>query len=217
MTRGKLIWPALLVAAALAPSAAAVGLHLHAGLAAIGDLEATYTWGPWVFKDSEPLGNSYYVGGGVDVPLWRYASAASPEFGLATDVGFTAKTKQLERTGLRDVELSWKTVVVRESFVFGVAVGPAKPFVGFGAGFAVVPWTFTQISTGMEIDSQTEVKAAFGIPFGCEFGISPRFDLGLHAEYVIITGDVTPEIKIENLNIAMPDPFIFGAKARLNL
>ncbi len=88
---------------------------------------------------------------------------------------------------------------------------------GFGAGFAVVPWTFTQISTGVEIDSQTEVKAAFGIPFGCEFGISPRFDLGLHAEYVIITGDVTPEIEIENLNIAMPNPFIFGAKARLNL
>ena len=208
----------LLCATLAAPAAAAaIGLHLHAGLAAIGDLEATYAWGPLVFKGSEPLGNSYYVGGGVDVPLWRYASAVSPEFALATDVGFTSKTKQLERAELRDFELSWKTVAVRESFVFGVAVGPAKPFVGFGAGVAVVPWTFTQISTGAELDNQAEVKAAFGIPFGCEFGVSPRFGLGLHAEYVIITGDVTPEIEIENLNIAMPDPFIIGAKARLNL
>lgn len=214
MTRGKLIWPALLVAAALAPSAAAVGLHLHAGLAAIGDLEATYTWGPWVFTGSEPLGNSYYVGGGVDVPLWRYASAASPEFGLATDVGFTARTKQLERTELRDVERSWKTVAVRESFVFGVAVGPAKPFVGFGGGVAVVPWTFTQISTGVELDSRTEVKAAFGVPFGCEFRLTPNVALGARAEYLIIIGEATPQVRLENVRTLMPDPFLLTAVAR---
>jgi hypothetical protein len=199
--------------------AAAVGLHIHGGLAAIGDIEATYTWEPlpFVFKDSEPLGNSYYVGGGVDIPLWRYASAVSPEFSLATDVGFTSKTKQLEHAELLDFELSWKTVAIRGSFVFGVGVGPATPFVGFGGGVAVVPWAFTHNPTGAEIDSQTEIKAAFGIPFGCEFGISPRFGLGLHAEYLIITGDVTPETEIQNLDIAMPDPFIIGAKARINL
>jgi hypothetical protein len=207
----------LVIVAAVPAVAGAVGLHFHGGLAAIGDLEATYTWGPWTLKDSEPLGSSYYVGGGVDVPLWRYAGAVSPEFGLTTDVGFTSKTKQFERTELSDLELSWKTVAIRESFVFGVGVGPATPFVGFGGGVAIVPWAFTYIPTGTEIDSRTEVKAAFGIPFGCEFGISPHFSLGFHAEYLIITGDVTPETEMENLDIAMPDPFIIGAKARLNL
>ena len=72
----------------------------------------------------------------------------SPSLELATDVGFTSKTKQLERTELRDYELSLKTVAVRESFIVGVGVGPAKPFAGFGVGVAGIPWTFTQISTG---------------------------------------------------------------------
>ncbi len=209
---------AILVIVTAAPAVAgALGLHFTGGLAAIGDLEATFTWGPWTFKDSEPLGNSYYVGGGVDLPLWRYAAVVSPELGLAADVGFTSKAKQFERAQLSTLEMSWKTVATRGNFIFGVGIGPATPFVGFGGGVAVVPWTVTYIPTETEVDSQTEVKAVLGIPFGCEFGISSRFSLGLHAEYLIITGDVTPETQIDNLDIAMPDPFIVGAKARLNL
>ena len=201
---------------ALPAVAAAVGLHIHAGLAAIGDIEATYTWGPWVVKGSEPLGNSYYVGGGVDVPLWRYAGVVSPEFSLGTDVGFTSKTKQLEHEELLDFELSWKTVAIRGSFVFGVGVGPVKPFVGFGGGVAIVPWAFTYIPTGTEIDSQTEVKAAFGIPFGCEFRLTANVALGARAEYAVITGEASPEVSIENVHTLMPDPFLLTGVARVD-
>jgi opacity protein-like surface antigen len=105
---------------------------------------------------------------------------------------------------------------VRESVLFAVAAGPGKPFVGFGGGVAVVPWAFDHIATGVEVDSQTEVKAAFGIPFGVEFSVTPAFALGFRGEYLIIPGDITPEVGVENVYPEVPNVLLLGGTARLN-
>lgn len=196
--------------------AGAVGAYFNGGLSAFGDLETEVTYRGFVGKYYEDLGSSYYVGGGFVVPVWRHSAAVSPSLELATDVGFSSKAKEFEYEQLQGFELSFKVIPVRESVIFGVAAGPAKPFVGFGAGVAIVPWKFTQISTGAELDSQTEVKAAFGIPFGCEFRLTPNFALGARAEYLIVTGEATPEVQSEYLQTHMPDPFLFTGVARVD-
>ncbi len=216
MTRGKLIWPALMVAAALAPSAAAVGVYFNGGLASFGDLETEVALRGFLWKNYEDLGASYWIGGGFVVPAWRYPAKVSPSLELVTDVGFSSQAKELEIEPLRGYELSFKVIPVRENVIFGVAVGPAKPFVGFSAGVAVVPWKVTGILSGVEIDSQTEVKAALGIPFGCEFRLTPNLALGARAEYLIITGEVTPELPYEYVRTFMPDSFLLTGVARVD-
>jgi opacity protein-like surface antigen len=202
--------------------AAAVGAYFNGGLASFGDLETEFTYRGFTGSHYEDLGTSYYVGGGFAVPIWSRRGAVSPSLELATDVGFTSKAKeityQLGYQALPSFKLSFKAIPILENIIFGVTVGPAKPFVGFGAGVAVVPWEFTQVSNGAELDSQTEVKAAFGIPFGCEFRLTPNVALGVRAEYAVITGGATPEIPLESVRVhaLMPDPFVFAGVARVD-
>lgn len=206
----------LCAALAVPVIAAAVGVYFNGGLASFGDLETKVTYRGFVGKYYEGLGTSYYVGGGFVIPIWSRGGAVSPSLELATDVGFSSKAKELEYQELQGFKISFKAIPIMENIIFGVAVGPARPFVGFGAGVAIVPWKFTQISSGVEMDSQTEVKAAFGIPFGCEFRLTPNVALGARAEYTVITGEATPEVAIENVRTLMPDPFLFVGVARVD-
>jgi hypothetical protein len=207
----------ILYAVVLLPAAAAaVGVYFNGGLAAFGDLETRVKIGPFTFTETEPLGSSYWVGGGVGFPVWRHSGKVAPLLELATDAGYGSKTKELENQYLEGYELSWKLFAVRESIIFGVAAGPGKPFVGFGGGFAVVPWTFTHVESGVELDSRTEFKPAFGIPFGLEFNVTPDFALGFRGEYLIITGEATPKVQIEGTRVSIPDPLLFTGTARLN-
>jgi opacity protein-like surface antigen len=65
-----------------------------------------------------------------------------------------------------------------------------KPYVGFGGGVTIVRWEAYYTRWGREprifydvkIDDGTDVKLTFGIPFGCEFQITPNFSLGPRAE-----------------------------------
>jgi hypothetical protein len=208
----------VIYAAVLLPTcAAALGVYFNAGLASFGDLEARVRYGPFTVNESEPLGSSFWVGGGVGVPVWRHPGKVSPQLELATDVGYSSKTKELENQYLAGYELSWGLFAVRESVLFAVAAGPAKPFVGFGGGVAVVPWAFDHIATGIEVDSQTEVKAAFGIPFGLEFNLTPTFALGFRGEYLIITGDITPKVELEGAHTEVPNALLACGTAGLNL
>jgi opacity protein-like surface antigen len=211
--RTKALYAALLLPAC----AGALGAYFNGGLASFGDLETRVRYGPFTFQESEPLGVSYWVGGGLAVPLWRGAGPVSPGLELATDVGYGSKTKEVENSYLAGYEISWGLVAVRESVLFGVAAGPAKPFVGFGGGVAVVPWAFDHIATGIEVDSQTEVKAAFGIPFGLEFNLTPTFALGFRGEYLIITGDITPKVELEGAHTEVPNALLACGTAGLNL
>lgn len=210
--RLKITW-ALLAAPA---AAAAIGVYFDGGLTAFGDLETEVGYRGFVLTNYEDLGASYWVGGGVVVPVWSRAAAVSPSLELATDAGFTSKKKEVESIPYEGLELSWKTAAVREYVVFGVAVGPVKPFVGFGAGVAIVPWTFTELNYDVELDADTEVKAAFGVPFGCEFRLTPYFALGARAEYLIVTGDVVPDVPVATVRASMPDPFLLAAVARVD-
>ena len=210
--RVKLLYVILLIPAA----AAAVGVYFNGGLAAFGDLETRARFGPFTFKESEPLGSSYWVGGGVGVPVWRYPLQVTPSFELATDFGYGSKKKEAENEYLEGYEISWGMFAARESLLFAVAAGPGKPFVGFGGGGAVVPWTLTHVESGAEADSQTEVKAAFGIPFGLEFNVTPAFAVGFRGEYLIVTGDTTPEVEVEGVHTEIPNATLLGGTARLN-
>jgi hypothetical protein len=203
------------VALAVPVAAGAVGVYFDGGLAAYGDLITEISYLGYSAKNYEDLGSSYWVGGGFVVPVWRYAAAVSPYVELATDVGFSTKAKEIE-VASETFELSFKAIPVRENLIFGVTAGPARPFVGFGAGVAVVPWTVTHVATGAELDSQTEVKTSFGIPFGCEFRLAPGFAVGARADYVIITGEATPEIQQENFRTFMPNSFLLTGMARLD-
>jgi opacity protein-like surface antigen len=196
--------------------AAAVGAYFNGGLVAFGDLETRVRVGPFTVKESEPLGSSYWVGGGVGIPVWRHSGKVAPVFELATDVGYGSKTKEGENEYLEGYEISWGMFAVRESFIFAVEAGPGKPFVGFGGGLAVVPWTVTDIESGAEIDSHTEVKPAFGIPFGLEFNVTPSFALGFRGEYLVVTGDTTPEVEVEGVHTEIPNALLLGVTARMN-
>lgn len=210
----RLIYAAILIPAA----AAAVGLYFNGGLAAYGDLEVKVAWGPFVFTEHEPLGNSYYVGGGVAVPLWTYRTPnVTPALEANMEVGYSSKTKQVEYEEAQDLELRWTTVPIRGGVLFGLGVGPARPYGGLGLGFAIVPWTVTYIPTGAEVDSQTETQMTVGIPFGCDFRLAPAVAVGFRAEYVIVTGEVSPEVETENVTVPMPNPFLVTGTVRLDL
>jgi opacity protein-like surface antigen len=211
--RIKLFYVVLLIPAA----AAAVGVYFNGGLTSFSDLETHVRYGPFTFKESEPLGVSYWVGGGAAFPVWRHAGKVSPLLELATDVGYGSKTKDAENEYLEGDEISWGLFAVRESVIFAVAAGPGKTFVGFGAGIAVVPWSLTHIESGAEIDSHTEVKPAFGIPFGLEFDVTPSFTLGFRGEYLIVTGDTTPEVEVEGVHTEVPNALLLGATAGFNI
>jgi opacity protein-like surface antigen len=210
--RIKLIYAVLLIPTA----AAAVGVYFDGGFASFGDLETRIRYGPFTFKESESLGSSYWVGGGVGIPVWRHPGKVTPTFELATDFGYGSKTKEGENEYLEGYEISWGMFAVRESLLFGVEAGPGKPFVGFGGGVAVVPWALNHVETGAEADSHTEVKPAFGIPFGLEFKVAPSVAVGFRGEYLIVTGDTTPEVEVEGVHTEIPNALLLGGTARLN-
>ncbi len=195
-----------------------VGVYFAGGLTSFGDLVTNYTLYPWgiVWKDREGLGTSYWLGGGVVVPAWGHAGVVTPSLELVTDVGFSAQKKVGKSETYDGEELSWKLIPIREDLVFGITFGaaPFKPFIGFGGGVAIAPWTLTDVESGLEVDKNTEVKAAFDIPFGCEFLLSPNFTLAVRAEQLVITGSVTPRVTVEGVDTAMPDPFLFMAVAQ---
>lgn len=210
--RVKLLYVVLLIPAA----AAAVGVYFNGGLASFGDLETRVRYGPFTFKQSEPLGISYWVGGGFGIPVWRHSGKVSPLLELATDVGYGSKTKDGENEYLEGYEISWSMFAARESLLFGVEAGPGRTYVGFGGGIAVVPWALTRIETGAEFDSHTEVKPAFGIPFGLEFNVGPSFAAGFRGEYLIVIGDTTPEVQVEGVDTEIPNALLLGGTARFN-
>jgi opacity protein-like surface antigen len=193
-----------------AASAYGVGVYGGGGLASFGDLETRYDFF-FPITDHEPLGVSFWVGGGVAVPVWRYPARVTPVLELATDAGFGMRSKRGEEDGLyENTEFSWKLVSVRENVLFGVEVGGiAKPFAGFGAGVAVAPWKSTYIPTGTEIDSHTEVKPTFGVPFGAQFRLGPTLSVIVRGEYLVVTGDLTVEDPDPDVHTSAPNVFLF--------
>lgn len=51
---------------------------------------------------------------------------------------------------------------------------------------------------------------------GCEFRLTPNVALGARAEYLIITGEATPEVRSEYVRTFTPDPFLFTGVARVD-
>lgn len=180
-------------------------------MAVFGDHETEYDWWGWPLEDREPLGVSYWLGGGFSIPVWQRPGEVTPSLELSTSGGFSSKAKTGESSGFEGQEMNWALISVQENLILGLSVGPAKPYAGFGFGVAVAPWTLTDIASGAETDSHTEVKPSLAVPFGCDFG------LGFHGEYLVITGNTTPEEPIEGLETYMPNPLNLGARFVVNL
>lgn len=221
MTRGKLAWTALIVAAAMAPSAVGMGTYFGGGLAAYSGVEIT-TFDYYTRSD---MGTSWAVGGGLTVPVWWWRGAVVTSLELSTDVNFSVIDKELLGPELDYVNLKITAIPIREAVVFGVGVGPRamiKPYVGFGGGVTIVAWEVYYAIPGYpeirDIDSATNVKPTFSIPFGCDFRLTPNFGLGPRAEYLIITGEVdgyNPWAE-ELFEATVPNIFSFGAVARFD-
>jgi hypothetical protein len=223
MTRGKLAWTALIVAAAMAPSAVGMGTYFGGGLAAYTGVEITT---PDYYTRSD-MGTSWAVGGGLAVPVWWWRGAVVTSLELSTDVNFSVIDKELLGPYIRDyTHLKVTAIPIREAVVFGVGVGPSamiKPYVGFGGGISIVTWKAYYMFPGepeSEIDSGTAVKPTFSVPFGCDFRLTPNFSLGPRAEYLIITGEVDGynawPWATELFEATVPNIFSFGAVARID-
>lgn len=224
MTRGKLIWPVLMVATAMAPAAFGAGAYFGGGLAAYGETDIKTPDG---ILDGD-MGASWAVGGGLAMPVWSWAGAVVPSLEVTTDVNLSMIDKEFEEPYLYHNGIRITAIPIREAVVLGVGVGPAamiKPYVGFGAGVTIVIWKayYTEwerppnIFYNAEIDSGTDVKPTFSIPFGCDFRLTPNFSLGPRAEYLIITGEVDgyDPYEEERFEATVPNMFFFGAAARV--
>jgi hypothetical protein len=214
-------WAALIVTAALAPNALAAGVYFGGGLGAHGQVEITT---PDVVTSSD-MGATWAAGGGFGIPVWVRSGAVRISLEMATDVNFTMIDKALEGQVLAFVNLRTKTIPIRESLVFAVGVGPSaaiKPYIGFGGGPSIVMWEAYYDIPGypeLEIDSATDVKPTFSIPFGCDFRLGSNVSLGPRAEYVIITGEVdgiNPYEEYEAFEATVPNIFFFGGQARFD-
>jgi hypothetical protein len=211
----------MIVAMAIAPNALAAGVYFGGGLGAHGEVEITT---PDVVTSSD-MGATWAAGGGFGIPVWMRSGAVRISIEMATDVNFTMIDKALESPDLNYVNLRTKTIPIRESVVFAFGVGPSavvKPYVGFGGGASIIMWEAYYDIPGypeLEIDSATDVKATFSVPFGCDFRLGSNFSLGPRAEYVIITGEVdgiNPYEEYEAFEATVPDIFFFGAEARFD-
>lgn len=228
MMSKRLMWTAALVAAALAPAAFGVGVYFGGGLAAYGETKIRTSDG--IFYGD--MGPSWAAGGGLAVPVWWRGGAVATAIDATTDVNFSMIDKKFEEPYLYNFGLKMTAVPIRETVVVGVGVGPSamvKPYVGFGGGVTIVKWEvyypvwfeFPRYLYDVEIDSGTDVKLTFGIPFGCDFRLTPNFSLGPRAEYLVITGDVNgvnPFRRPEDayFEATVPNIFLFGASARLD-
>lgn len=220
MTRTKLVWAAAAIAAALAPGAFGVGVYAGGGLASYGEVEITT---PEIITRSD-MGATWALGGGLAVPVWWRAGAVSPTLELTTDVNLSMIDKELIGPELDYANLKITSIPIRETVVIGIGVGPSamiKPYFGFGGGASIVMWETYYTAPGYpeyEIDSGTDVKLTFGIPFGCDFGLTPSFSLGPRGEYLIVTGEVDGynPYQDEWFKATVPDIFLFGAVARFD-
>ncbi|MEE9455973.1 MAG: hypothetical protein V3W11_02340 [bacterium] len=220
MTRRLIVWTAVVAAAALAPSAVGMGTCFGGGLAAYSGVEITT---PEYYTRSD-MGSSWALGGGLAIPVWWSGGAVSLTLELATYVNFSMIDKELIGPQLDDVNLKLTAIPIREAVIFGVGVGPRamiKPYVGFGGGVTIVAWKVYDARPGypeLEIDSATNVKPTFGIPFGCDFRLTPNFSLGPRGEYLIITGKVDGYNRSEDelFDSTVPNIFFFGAQARFD-
>jgi hypothetical protein len=218
MMSKRLMWTAGLVAAALAPAALGVGVYFDGGLASYGEVEITT---PEIITRSD-MGSSWAVGGGMAIPVWWRGGAVSPSVELATDVNLSMIDKALVGPDLDFVNLKITAIPIREAVVIGVGVGPSamvKPYIGFGGGVSIVMWKSYYTAPGYpeyEIDSNTDVKLTFSVPFGCDFRLTPNFSLGPKAEYVAITGEVSGynPYQDEAFDASVPNIFLFGGNAR---
>jgi|GEM_PF-1836699 len=223
MIRKRWIWTAGLVAAALAPAAFGLGVYVGGGLAAYGETEIKTPIG---ILDGD-MGPSWAVGGGLAIPVWWRGGAVAPTLELTTDVNLTMIDKEFEEPYLYHRGAKITAIPIRETAVLGVGVGPSamiKPYVGFGGGVTIVKWEAYYTELGHEpyifydvkIDSGTDVKLTFGIPFGCDFRLTPNFSLGPRAEYLVITGEVDGYNTYvdEWFDSSVPNIFLFGAAAR---
>jgi hypothetical protein len=223
--RGKLVWTVVMLAAASAPAAFGVGVYAGGGLAAYGETEIKTSDG---FRDGD-MGTSWAVGGGFAIPVWSGAGPVTPTVELATDVNFTMVDKEFKEPYLFHRGAKITAVPIRETVVLGVGVGPSavvKPYAGFGVGATIVMWkayyTVRWVSPNwlydVKIDSGTDVKATFSIPFGCDFRLTPNFSIGPRAEYLVITGEVDgyDPYEPELFEATVPNIFLFGAAARFD-
>jgi len=207
----------LCAALALPAVAAAVGVYFNGGLIAYRRLETRTECGPVALKRYRALDDSYWVGAGVAVPVWRREAFVTPSLEFATDAGFNDTSEIIEYYYYGSYELAWYLISLRENVIFGVAAGPFKPFVGFGVGVAVVPWWVTYVELSSELDRGVEVAPTLGIPFGCEWRAGKNFAVELGVEYLAITGAINTEQALEVSKVLMPDPFIFYAKGRFDM
>ncbi len=226
MVRAKLIWTALAIAAASVPAAFGVGVYFGGGLAAYGETDIKTPDG---ILDGD-MGTSWAVGGGLAVPVWWRGGAVAPTIDVMTDVNFSMIDKEFEEPYLYHRGVKIMAIPIRESVIFGVGVGPSavvKPYIGFGGGVTIVKWKayYTEwfefpryYYYDVEIDSGTDVKLTFSIPFGCDFRLTPNFSLGPRAEYLVITGEVDgyDPWEGERFEATVPNAFLFGASARLD-
>ncbi|UCH78358.1 MAG: hypothetical protein JSU81_11680 [Candidatus Coatesbacteria bacterium] len=204
-----------LAAALLGPAVvAAVGLYVDGGVVAFRALEVRFEAGPVVFKECEPLGTSWWAGGGLAVPLWRYEAEATPYLEAVTAAGYGALREPVEHCLYRNYELSFAVAALREYAAFGVEVDGWRPYVGFGGGLAVVPWEAYHTEEKIVVDSRTEVKPVLSLPFGFEYRLADRLLLAAGVEYLTIMGKVKLTYEIEGVKTMLPDPFIFSARLR---
>ncbi len=205
------------VGAASAPPAHTLGMYFTGGLASYGG--TTLESGGESVEDD--MGTSGAVGGGFAVTLLTRPGAGQLSLELSTDVGYSTINNEFEGD-LGGYGFKISLIPIRETVLLGVAFGPrkmVKPFCGFGGGVGILAWEFKFVPYDMTLDEGTNVKPLFDIPFGCEFYLTPRFALGVKADYLIIPGDIEMEWDLRpykfRVNTPVPDVFLFGGTARL--
>lgn len=198
-------------------TAAALGVYVDGGLIAYRRLETRTECGPVALKRYRALDDSYWVGAGVAVPVWRREGFVTPSLELATDAGFNRTCETFEYYYYGSYELAWYVISLRENVIFGVKAGPFKPFVGVGVGAAVVPWRVKYVELASELERDVEAAPTFGIPFGCEWRAGKNFAVELGVEYLTITGAINAAQALRVSKVMMPDPFIFYAKCRYDI
>lgn len=215
------------VGAALAPPPTK-GVYFTGGLASHGGIELiTKNLYFGQSRGEIDMGRSWAAGGGFILPLWTRPGVVQLSLELSSDAGFNKIYKEFEfefgPSYHRDLGYENSFIPIRETAIFGVGVGPGKmvkPFCGIGGGVGIVMWEFRDVDYVVTLDEGTSIKPVFDIPFGCEFQLTPRFALGVKADYLIILGDIETS-RWENTwleldaNASVPDVFLFGGVARL--
>ena len=194
------------------------GVYFTGGLASYGGIELKAE-GERLVGD---MGPSWAVGGGLVLPVWSRPGVIRLSLELSSDVAFSMIDKEFEEAAFEGGAMKIMLIPIRETAKFGVGFGPSKmikPFCGFGGGVGVVMWETKNGLYEETLGDGTSVKPLFNIPFGCEFQLTPRFALGVKADYLIIPGGIEIDWRhwrhrVE-VDASVPDVFLFGGTARL--